>query len=61
VFIIDLPRLQGNQKTIPEEITPFGRELLHFLRTMEMEEAVVDSILNFDFSRTSHLAFIHSM
>jgi hypothetical protein len=61
VFIIDLPRLPGDQKSSPDGITPFGRELLRFLRAMEMEEAVVDSILNFDFSRTSHLAFVHSM
>jgi hypothetical protein len=59
--MIDLPRLQDNHKTAPDEITPFGRELLRFLRAMEMEESVIDSILSFDFSRTSHLAFIHSM
>jgi hypothetical protein len=61
VFIIDLPRLPNMQKTIVDEITPFGRELLRFLGAMEMEQGVKDSILNFDFSRTSHLAFIHSI
>lgn len=59
--MIDLPRLQDNQKTTLDEITPFGRELRHFLMAMELEQVVVDSILNFDFSRTAHLAFIHSM
>jgi Tyrosyl-DNA phosphodiesterase len=61
VFIIDLPRLPNMQKFALEEITPFGRELLRFLGAMEMEEGVIDSILNFDFSRTAHLAFIHSI
>jgi len=61
VFIIDLPRLPNMQKITMDEITPFGRELLRFLRAMEMEESVKDSILNFDFSKTSHLAFIHSI
>jgi hypothetical protein len=61
VFIIDLPRLPNMQKITVDEITPFGRELLRFLGAMEMEEGVKDSILNFDFSRTSHFAFIHSI
>ena len=61
VFVIDLPRLPNMQKITVDEITPFGRELLHFLGAMEMEEGVKDSILNFDFSKTSHLAFIHSI
>jgi hypothetical protein len=26
-----------------------------------MEEVVIDSMMKFDFSRTAHLAFIHSM
>jgi hypothetical protein len=61
VFLIDLPRLPNMQKTTADEITPFGRELLRFLAAMEMEEGVKESILGFDFSNTSHLAFIHSI
>jgi len=61
VFMIDLPRLPDMQKITVDEITPFGRELLRFLSAMEMEQGVKDSILHFDFSKTSHLAFIHSI
>ncbi len=61
VFIIDLPRLPNMQRITVDETTAFGRELLRFLGAMGIDEAVTDSILNFDFSKTSHLAFIHSI
>jgi Tyrosyl-DNA phosphodiesterase len=61
MFIIDLPRLLKGQRTTPSKLTPFGRELRNFLKAMEIESSVIDSMLDFDFSKSAHLAFVHSM
>lgn len=42
-------------------MTNFGKELLHYLKALGLEESVTRSVRKFDFSRTSHLAFIHTM
>ncbi|KAH8600886.1 tyrosyl-DNA phosphodiesterase-domain-containing protein [Bisporella sp. PMI_857] len=61
VFIIDLPRLSEGIVANSDQLTNFGKELLYFLQAMGLEKRVVDSILKFDFSRTSNLAFVHSI
>jgi hypothetical protein len=43
------------------KLTPFGEELLHFLRAMGLDKPQIESMRRFDFSRTAHLAFVHSM
>ncbi|TAQ85645.1 hypothetical protein B7494_g6030 [Chlorociboria aeruginascens] len=61
VFLIDLPRLPGGQLTSPDQLTKFGKDLIYFVKAMGLEEAAINSIYKFDFSRTSHLAFVHSI
>jgi hypothetical protein len=61
VFIIDLPRLPDRRGVGVEDLTFFGKELVHFLRAMIIDEAVIEGILNFDFTGTSELAFVHTM
>ncbi|KAH8821585.1 tyrosyl-DNA phosphodiesterase domain protein [Xylogone sp. PMI_703] len=61
VFLIDLPRLPQGKTTTIDELTSFGRELLYFLTAMGIDQATVDSIKKFDFTNTSHLAFVHSI
>lgn len=61
IFLIDLPR-RGNETTSTKEnMTRFGQELMYFLEMQKVPEMVLQGILNFDFSQTSHLAFVHSM
>lgn len=61
VFLIDLPRLPDGQ-TIPEErLTPFGTELQYYLRCVGCGPNLCKSLLKFDWSRTNHLAFVHSI
>lgn len=60
-FLIDLPRLSEGTSVEPDQLTEFGKELLNFVRAMGLHEKVVNSILKFDFSQTSHLAFVHSI
>ncbi|KAI9786918.1 MAG: hypothetical protein M1839_005149 [Geoglossum umbratile] len=61
VFIIDLPRLPDRRGVGVEDLTFFGKELVHFLRAMIIDEAVIEGVLNFDFTGTSELAFVHTM
>lgn len=60
-FIIDLPRrtegIEGNKK----DLTPFGKDLMHFLEAQQLDSKVVNSLLKFDFSQTSNLGFVHSL
>lgn len=58
-FIIDLPRLPERHR--PETLTPFGEEMLYFLRAQGLEKSIVDSLKSFDFSATKELAFIHTI
>lgn len=59
VFVIDLPRLPHAQRTTPE--TAFGRDLVYFLNAMGLERSIVDSVSNFDFAGTKHVAFVHTI
>ncbi|KAM3422751.1 hypothetical protein BST61_g235 [Cercospora zeina] len=61
VFMIDLPRLPDGQKTNPTESSNFLKELMFFLETKELDQDVRDGVLNFDFSATEHMAFVHTV
>ena len=57
VFLIDLPRLSGSSGTQ----TPFSQELAYFLTAKGIEPSIIQSLQKFDFSRTNHLAFVHTI
>ncbi|OLN81670.1 Tyrosyl-DNA phosphodiesterase 1 [Colletotrichum chlorophyti] len=61
VFLIDLPRLESSQRVTPMSRTLFGTELRRFLRALGLEEKLVQSLDNYDFSETSRYGFIHTM
>lgn len=61
VFLIDLPRLSGDQESARENMTFFGRDLIYFLEAMGLDQTVIESIYKFDFSRTQNLAFVHTI
>ena len=61
MFLIDLPRLDKGEEIQKGKMTFFGRELIHFLEAMGLDDEIVDSIHKFDFSETKGLAFVHSM
>ncbi|KAF6813493.1 tyrosyl-dna phosphodiesterase domain-containing protein [Colletotrichum plurivorum] len=61
VFLIDLPRLDNSQPTYGTEETFFGRELRRFLRALGLEESLVKSLDNYDFSETRSYGFVHSI
>ena len=61
LFLIDLPRLSGNERASKGSLTPFGRELVIFLEAKGLLPSVIDSLYYFDFSRTKNFAFVHSI
>lgn len=61
LFLIDLPRLPGNERASKGSLTPFGRELVVFLEAKGLFASVIDSLYYFDFSRTKDFAFVHSI
>jgi hypothetical protein len=61
VFIIDLPRLPEQVTQLVTDMTPFARELLHFVNRQGISQKVQDGLLNFDFGATADMAFVHSI
>jgi hypothetical protein len=61
VFLVDLPRRSDGVVAKSEDLTDFGKELMYFLEQQQLDEKVLEGVLKFDFSQTSHLAFVHSM
>ena len=61
VFVIDLPRRADGAVGTKVGLTLFGKELVHFLEAQKLKPNVIEGVLKFDFSRTGHLAFVHSM
>lgn len=61
MFLIDLPRLAGDQASTRENMTVFGQDLIYFLKAMGLDQNVIESIYKFDFSRTHSLAFVHTI
>ncbi|KEQ78133.1 phospholipase D/nuclease [Aureobasidium namibiae CBS 147.97] len=61
VFLIDLPRLEQTTMDDANALPQFGRELHFFLQKMGCEDDILKGVLNFDFSNTEHLAFVHSI
>ena len=59
VFLIDLPLRAVSTPTRPT--TPFKEEMLSFLQAQEMHQDVLDKLELFDFTRTQHYRFIHTM
>ena len=62
VFLVDLPRrpLDGQSGSSTHQ-TAFERELVYFLRAMDLEESLIESISDFDFTATKDLAFVHTI
>ena len=59
VFVIDLPRLSDGTAT--PKMPKFGHELIRFCKALGLEDALVESLSQFDFSATEDLAFVHTI
>lgn len=56
-WIIDLPKLE----TLNPEQTPFMREMLYFLGKMGVKDDVLAKIVEYDFSGTEGIGFVHTV
>lgn len=61
VFIIDLPKFQSAEQRDAQALTPFAEELFYFLRAQGLDEKLLASLRNYDFSATSRYQFVHTM
>ncbi|PKK46236.1 hypothetical protein CI102_8820 [Trichoderma harzianum] len=61
VFLIDLPRLEDPAVHPPQTPTGFYTELVYFLQATGVGEKMVASLSNYDFSKTSDIAFVHTI
>ncbi|KAK4114100.1 phospholipase D/nuclease [Canariomyces notabilis] len=61
VFIIDLPKFETAEERDAQKLTPFGEELCYFLLAQGMDEKLVSSLGNYDFSETNRYGFVHTI
>lgn len=61
VWMIDLPRLPNDGKTALEDMTAFGKDLMYFVEKQGLPEDARNGVLNFDFSATKDIAFVHTV
>ncbi|GES62886.1 tyrosyl-DNA phosphodiesterase [Aspergillus terreus] len=58
VFLIDLPKLHADSERIE---TNFKKELIYFLQASAAYEMVTTKLNEYDFSKTAHIALVHSI
>lgn len=59
VWLIDLPR--STEPSTLDTLTDFGKELMYFVQKQGLPQDAMDGILNFDFSATKDIAFVHTV
>jgi hypothetical protein len=59
VWLIDLPRLPN--KIAADDLTDFGKELMFFIEKQGVPQDAREGLLNFDFSATKDIAFVHTV
>jgi hypothetical protein len=58
VFLIDLPEKDGSTSDCS---TSFYKDLVYFLKASTLHENIIRKLEDFDFSKTSQFAFVHTM
>ncbi|OTB04965.1 hypothetical protein M426DRAFT_57748 [Hypoxylon sp. CI-4A] len=61
VFLIDLPRIDDPSLRSSNQLGPFGEELTYFLQAQGLEDSLVKSLSNYDFSEANRYRFVHSI
>ncbi|KAJ1712106.1 tyrosyl-DNA phosphodiesterase [Aspergillus flavus] len=59
VFIIDLPKRTDKDSGFTR--TGFYDELTYFLKASTLHENIIAKLTDYDFSRTAHIAFVHTI
>ncbi|KAI1102584.1 phospholipase D/nuclease [Jackrogersella minutella] len=61
VFLIDLPRIDDVNLQSSSELGPFGDELCYFLKAQGLQESLISSLSNYDFSEANRYRFVHTI
>ncbi|KAK3296034.1 tyrosyl-DNA phosphodiesterase-domain-containing protein [Chaetomium fimeti] len=61
VFIIDLPKFEYAEQREAQEPNAFSEDLFYFLRAQGLDEKLVSSLRNYDFTEADRYAFVHTI
>jgi hypothetical protein len=61
LFIIDLPRINDQERREANKLTAFGEDLCYFLQAQGVDDGLIKSLVKYDFSETARYGFVHSM
>ncbi|KAI0022074.1 tyrosyl-DNA phosphodiesterase-domain-containing protein [Xylariomycetidae sp. FL0641] len=61
VFLIDLPRTREPGTKTTWQPTPFYEELLYFLGAQGLDDKLLGSLANYDFTATNQYRFVHTI
>ncbi|OGM50341.1 putative tyrosyl-DNA phosphodiesterase [Aspergillus bombycis] len=59
VFIMDLPKRSDKDSELPR--TAFYDELTYFLKASTLHENIIAKLTDYDFSKTTNIAFVHTI
>ena len=61
VFMIDLPRLENAEPREAQKSNLFLADLSYFLRAQGLDETLISSLKNYDFTEADRYSFVHTM
>jgi hypothetical protein len=61
VFLIDVRKFETAEERDAQKLTPFAEELFYFLAAQGLDEKLLSSLRNYDFSETARYGFVHTM
>jgi hypothetical protein len=61
VFLLDLPKFVSAEEREAQQLPSFAEELLYFLRAQGLDEKLIDSLRNYDFTEARRYRFVHTM
>ncbi|KAL2164557.1 hypothetical protein VTH06DRAFT_3774 [Thermothelomyces fergusii] len=61
VFILDLPRFETAEERVAQKLNRFADQLFYFLRAQGLDEKLVDSLRNYDFTEAGRYEFVHTI
>ncbi|KAL2167747.1 hypothetical protein VTG60DRAFT_878 [Thermothelomyces hinnuleus] len=61
VFILDLPKFETAEEREAQKLNRFADQLFYFLRAQGLDEKLVDSLRNYDFTEAGRYEFVHTI
>ncbi|KAL2181732.1 tyrosyl-DNA phosphodiesterase-domain-containing protein [Thermothelomyces heterothallicus CBS 202.75] len=61
VFILDLPKFETAEGREAQKLNRFADQLFYFLRAQGLDEKLVDSLRNYDFTEAGRYEFVHTI